>query len=61
MTTRPAPGGRLLVAWPAWLAAAGLVAGLGVAWLISQADPSQASVPHVPLTLPVAVLVGWLR
>ena len=59
MTARPAPGGRPLSAWSAWLAAAGVAAGAGVAWLISQAGPSQASVPHVPLALPVAVLVGW--
>jgi len=42
-----------------WLAAAGLAAGAGVAWLISQADPSQGTIPEVPLALPVAVLVGW--
>ena len=59
MTARLAQGGRLLGAWPAWLAAAGLAAGAGVAWLISQADPSQGSIPDVPLALPVAVLVGW--
>jgi len=59
LTTRPAPGGRLLGAWPAWLAGAGLAAGAGVAWLISQASPSEGTIPDVPLALPVAVLVGW--
>jgi signal transduction histidine kinase len=59
LTARPAQDGRLLTAWPAWLAAAGLAAGAGVAWLISQAGPSQDTIPDVPLALPVAVLVGW--
>jgi len=59
LTARPAQGGRLLGAWPAWLAAAGVAAGVGVAWLISQAGPGQATIPDVPLALPVAVLVGW--
>ena len=59
MAARLAQGGRLLGAWPAWLAAAGLAAGAGVAWLISQADPDQGTIPDVPLALPVAVLVGW--
>jgi signal transduction histidine kinase len=59
LTARPAQDRRLLTAWPAWLAAAGLAAGAGVAWLISQASPSQGTIPDVPLALPVAVLVGW--
>ena len=54
-----APSGRRPGAWPLWLAVAGLAAGAGVAWLISQADPSQGTIPEVPLALPVAVLVGW--
>jgi hypothetical protein len=49
LTTRPAQSGRLLTAWPAWLAAAGLAAGVGTGWLISQAGPSPVSVPPVPL------------
>jgi hypothetical protein len=32
---------------------------VGAGWLISQAGPSPASVPPMPLALPVAVLVGW--
>ena len=59
MTARLAQGGRLLGARSAWLAAAGVAAGAGVAWVISQAGPSRAEVPAVPLALPVAVLVGW--
>jgi hypothetical protein len=59
LTARLAQGGRLLTAWPAWLATAGLAAGAGVAWLISQAGPGQATIPDVPLALPAAVLVGW--
>jgi signal transduction histidine kinase len=42
-----------------WLAAAGLLAGVAVAWIIGRAGPGRASVPDVPLALPVAVLVGW--
>jgi signal transduction histidine kinase len=56
LTARAAPGGRLLTAW---LAVAGLAAGAGVAWLISQAGPDPGTIPDVPLALPVAVLVGW--
>jgi signal transduction histidine kinase len=42
-----------------WLAAAGLLAGLGAAWIVSMASPGRPVVPDVPLALPVAVLVGW--
>ena len=42
-----------------WLAVAGLVAGVGAAWIVSNAGPVRASVPDVPLAAPVAVLVGW--
>ena len=59
MTARLAQDGRRLGAWPAWLAAAGLAAGAGVAWLISRASPRQGTIPEVPPALPVAVLVGW--
>ena len=59
MTTRLAQGGRLLGARSAWLAAAGVAAGVGVAWLINRAAPSEGTIPDVPLALPVAVLVGW--
>src|SRR5438046_3418891 len=42
-----------------WLAAAGLLAGAGAAWIVSMAGPGRPVVPDVPLALPVAVLVGW--
>ena len=42
-----------------WLAVAGLLAGLAVAWIVAMAGPRRASVHDVPLALPVAVLVGW--
>jgi hypothetical protein len=38
-----------------WLAAAGLLAGLGAAWIVSMAGPGRPVVPEVP----VAILVGW--
>jgi signal transduction histidine kinase len=42
-----------------WLAAAGLLAGLGAAWIVSMAGPGRPVVPDVPLAVPVAILVGW--
>jgi signal transduction histidine kinase len=42
-----------------WLGAAGLLAGAGAAWIVSNAGPVRASVPNVPFAVPVAVLVGW--
>ena len=42
-----------------WLAAAGLAAGAGAAWIVSMAGPGRPSVPDVPLAVPVAILVGW--
>jgi signal transduction histidine kinase len=42
-----------------WLGAAGLAAGAGAAWLVSRAGSHPASVPDVPLAMPVAVLAGW--
>src|SRR6266566_2224045 len=42
-----------------WLAAAGLAAGAGAAWIVSMAGPGRPVVPDVPLALPVAMLVGW--
>ena len=42
-----------------WLAAAGLLAGAAVAWIVSMAGPGRAAVPGVPFALPVTVLVGW--
>jgi len=42
-----------------WLAAAGLLAGVAAAWIVSMAGPARAAVPSVPFALPVMVLVGW--
>jgi signal transduction histidine kinase len=42
-----------------WLAAAGLAAGVGMAWVVGTAGPGRPVVPDVPFALPVAVLVGW--
>jgi signal transduction histidine kinase len=42
-----------------WLATAGLLAGVVVAWIVGMAGPGRASVPNVPFAVPVAVLVGW--
>src|SRR5215469_570733 len=50
---------RYLSARLVWLAAAGLLAGVAVAWVVSMAGPARASVPNVPLAVPVTVLVGW--
>jgi hypothetical protein len=38
LTARLAQSGRLLTAWPAWLAAAGLAAGVGTGRLQGVAD-----------------------
>ena len=42
-----------------WLAAAGLLAGVAVAWIVSLAGPIRVTVPSVPFALPVTVLIGW--
>jgi len=43
-----------------WLVAvAGLLAGAGVAWLVSHGGPDRLGVPNLPLAVPVVVLVGW--
>jgi signal transduction histidine kinase len=42
-----------------WLAAAGVLAGAGAAWIVSMAGSGRPVVPDVPLAVPVAVLVGW--
>jgi len=43
----------------AWLAAAGVAAGAGAAWVVGTAGPGRPTVPYAPLALPVALLVGW--
>ena len=43
-----------------WLvAAAGLLAGAAVAWIVSHGGPDRLGVPNLPLAVPVVVLVGW--
>jgi signal transduction histidine kinase len=42
-----------------WLAAAGVLAGAGAAWIVSMAGPGRPVVPDVPFAVPVAILVGW--
>ena len=42
-----------------WLAAAGLLAGVAVAWIVSAAGPVRAGIPNGPLALLVTMLVGW--
>jgi hypothetical protein len=46
-------------AWLILVATAGLLAGIGAAWLIGNAGPARASFSNVPFAMPVAVLVGW--
>jgi signal transduction histidine kinase len=41
------------------VAVAGLLAGLGTAWIVAHAGADALGVPHVPLAVPVGVLVGW--
>jgi signal transduction histidine kinase len=41
------------------VAVAGLVAGAGVAWLVSNAGQVRAAFSNVPFAVPVVVLVGW--
>jgi hypothetical protein len=53
-TVRPDP-----TAWQILIAAAGLLAGIGVAWVVSTGGPDRPGVPHLPLAVPVVVLVGW--
>jgi signal transduction histidine kinase len=43
-----------------WLVAvAGLLAGTGVAWIVSHGGPDRIGVPNLPLAVPIVVLVGW--
>src|SRR5215831_2525403 len=41
------------------VAAAGLLAGAAVAWIVSHGGPDRLGVPDLPLAVPVVVLVGW--
>jgi hypothetical protein len=40
-------------------AAAGLLAGAGVAWVVSHAGGDRFGIPQHPLAVPVIILVGW--
>ena len=51
---RPEVNARLVA-----VAAAGLLAGVGAAWIVSRAGPGLPVVPVVPLALLVALLIGW--
>jgi signal transduction histidine kinase len=38
---------------------AGLLSGVGIAWILAHGGPDRPGVPNLPLAVPVAVLVGW--
>ena len=38
---------------------AGLLSGVGAAWIVAHGGPNRIGVPNLPLVVPVAVLVGW--
>jgi signal transduction histidine kinase len=59
--TRPAPtaDARHVAAWQIATAAAGVLAGAGVAWIVSHAGSDTFGVPELPFAVPVIVLVGW--
>src|SRR5215469_3267525 len=50
---RGADAGQILIA------VGGLLAGLGVAWIVSHAGGDRFTVPKQPLAVPVIVGVGW--
>jgi hypothetical protein len=61
-----APGAARLTAvrrdpnvWQITIAVVGLLFGAGVAWIVSHAGPGRLAVPHLPLAVPVVLLVGW--
>jgi signal transduction histidine kinase len=58
---RPAAavGRRHVAAWQIVITAGGLLAGAGVAWVVSHAGSDSFGIPKYPFTLPVIVLVGW--
>ena len=41
------------------LAMAGLLAGVGAAWIVGKASPDRPVVPVAPLAVSLAVLIGW--
>ena len=46
-------------AWQILIAVAGLVAGIGVAWVVSRAGGLKFNGSHLPFAVPVVVGVGW--
>jgi CheY-like chemotaxis protein len=38
---------------------AGLLSGVGIAWIVAHGGPDRPGVPNLPLAVPVAVPVGW--
>ena len=59
--TRPAvtAAARHVTAWQIATAGAGLLAGAGVAWILSHPGSNTFGVPKLPFAVPVVVLVGW--
>jgi signal transduction histidine kinase len=50
---------RQVTAWQIAIAATGLLAGAGVAWIVSHAGSDRFAIPEHPFAMPVIVLVGW--
>jgi len=46
-------------AWQIVIAVAGLIAGIGVAWIVSHAGGDRFNGSHLPFVVPVIVGVGW--
>ena len=46
-------------AWQLLIAVAGLLAGVAVAWIVSRAGGDRFNGSHLPLAVPVILLVGW--
>jgi signal transduction histidine kinase len=59
--TRPAAAvaRRDVTVWQFALATAGLLAGAGVAWVVSHAGGDSFGIPKHPFAVPVIILVGW--
>ena len=59
--TRPAAtaAARDVTAWQITTAVAGLLAGTGVAWVVSHHGTNSFGVPKFPFAVPIIVLVGW--
>ena len=58
------PGAMRLTAtrrdwWQITIAVAGLLSGVGVAWIVNRGGPGRIGVPNLPFAVPVVVLVGW--